>query len=377
MTAPETRFDARYNSSLILHYCEISPFLLRPLIHGVKSWASAFHINDGAGGRGPVSLSSYNLVNMVIAYLQHRGLLPNLQADVPVPSSDDADCEEEDAVWTAWGKPRGVKARIAFHKKPQKEWKSAKPDMTAAEALRGYIDFYDPAPPVNDDNDHFDYDTQLVSILNGGVLERTLAHSTSVEEERTAREELRNEGMPNEEIQAHVREKERQLGEAEDLMGKGDRGIQPRAWGGQALIIQDPFVWNRVSRLVVLICPAEVQNNARAIAPKGWENIQEAFTRTNALLHSKPKLTFEQMIKNTAPDPFIQVKKDREAKAQRKQAARGGYQGQWNTSFRPAPAPAPKTAVASSSLPQSQKRRAPPPEAPAGKKSRTSGPGRA
>jgi len=184
---------------------------------------------------------------MVIAYLQHRGLLPNLQAEVSVPSSDNIDCEEEDAVWTAWGKPRGVKARIAFHKKPQKGWKSAKPDMTAAEALRGFIDFYDPAPPTNNDSDRFDYDKQLVSILNGGVLERALAHSASVEDERAAREGLRDEGMPNEEIQAHLREREKHLGENENHMGKGDKGIQPRAWGGQGLIIQDPFVWNRVS----------------------------------------------------------------------------------------------------------------------------------
>jgi len=63
------------------------------------------------------------------------------------------------------------------------------------------------------------------------------------------------------------------------------------------------------------------------MAPKGWENIQEAFTRTNALLRSDPDVTFEQMIRNDAPDPYIEVKKQREEKARRKNKARGGHQG--------------------------------------------------
>jgi hypothetical protein len=63
------------------------------------------------------------------------------------------------------------------------------------------------------------------------------------------------------------------------------------------------------------------------MAPKGWENIKEVFARTNALLRSNPDLTFEQMIRNDAPDPYIEVKRQREEKARRKSKGRGGYGG--------------------------------------------------
>ena len=239
----------RYNSSLILHYCEISPYLLRPLIHGVKSWASAFHINDGAGARGPVSLSSYNLVLMTIAYLQHRGALPNLQAKSSAPPIDDPRREEEDAVWTGWGKPQGVRSRVYFDTKAPKGWKQREPGLTASQALRGFINFYDVSSNENEGEERFDHDRQIVSILHGGILHRNLAHGVLVKEEKAMKDGMEAEGMVYGEIKACLKEREKRLEEDERFMGKGDRGIQPRLWNGQALIIQDPFVWSRVREM--------------------------------------------------------------------------------------------------------------------------------
>jgi hypothetical protein len=234
---------------LILHYCDISPHLLRPLIHGVKSWAAAFHINDGAGNRGPVTLSSYNLVLMTIAYLQHRQALPNLQAKSSAPVSDNPRREEEDAVWTAWGKPQGVRSRVYFDKKPPKGWQPLEPGLTAAQAMRGFIDFYDISSDSDEGETRFDYEKQIVSILHGGVLDRVTAHGVLGKEEKAMKDGLEDEGMVYGETKAYLKEREKRLEEDERFMGKGDRGIQPRLWNGQALVIQDPFVWNRVSIL--------------------------------------------------------------------------------------------------------------------------------
>lgn len=244
---PRTGVKIRYNSSLILHYCNISPHLLRPLIHGVKSWASTFYINDGAGNRGPASLSSYNLVLMTIAYLQHRGALPNLQANTPAPESDNSQREEEDAIWTAWGRPQGVKTRVAFDRTAPEGWTPREPDLTAAQALRGFIDFYDLSSHRAEGDDAFDYDNQIVSVVNGGILDRTVAHGVLAEEERELRDKLEGEGISPGTINIRLKAEQRKLEENEQFMGKGDRGIQPRIWNAQALVIQDPFVWNRVS----------------------------------------------------------------------------------------------------------------------------------
>lgn len=60
-------------------------------------------------------MSSYCLTLMAIAYLQHIGHLPNLQADINVPEvCRPEDTSEHDVVWVSWGKEQGVKAHVGF-----------------------------------------------------------------------------------------------------------------------------------------------------------------------------------------------------------------------------------------------------------------------
>lgn len=53
--------------------------IVRPYLIFLKVWAKQRHINDPSGQKGLMSLSSYSLVLMAIAYLQHAGIVPNLQ----------------------------------------------------------------------------------------------------------------------------------------------------------------------------------------------------------------------------------------------------------------------------------------------------------
>ena len=68
------------NSRLINAYCNLHP-LIRPLCVFIKFWANQRDLNDPSGQAGPVTLSSYTLILLVIAYLQHIDFVPNLQAD--------------------------------------------------------------------------------------------------------------------------------------------------------------------------------------------------------------------------------------------------------------------------------------------------------
>lgn len=66
------------NSILISEYISLNP-IVRPFLIFLKVWAKQRRLNDPSGQKGLMSLSSYSLVLMAIAYLQHAGIVPNLQ----------------------------------------------------------------------------------------------------------------------------------------------------------------------------------------------------------------------------------------------------------------------------------------------------------
>lgn len=99
-----------YNSQLILEYCKQSPYLLRPLIHIVKTWSKARKLNDPSGQYGPPSLSSYCWVLICIAFCQDVGIVTNLQHPELLRKSG----RNGAAVWVGFGKARGRKVEIEF-----------------------------------------------------------------------------------------------------------------------------------------------------------------------------------------------------------------------------------------------------------------------
>jgi len=217
------RADDRYNSSLILAYCEISPFVLRPLVHALKLWASAQDLNDPSGSRGSATMSSYCLTLLAIGYLQQRGHLPNLQSkiNVPIPSHS-ADTEDPDLIWVAWGKSQGIPAHVAFSKTPPKDWVQTDKDLTASEAIRGFFSYFSSTPGPGP---RFDRENTIISVPNGGVVPRAEGYMSPLMGTKESRMER------------------------EPFMGTGMEGIQPSNWRERLLIVQDPFIWQKVSLL--------------------------------------------------------------------------------------------------------------------------------
>lgn len=213
--------DGRYNSSLILAYCEISSFVLRPLIHALKLWASAQDLNDPSGASGPATMSSYCLTLLAIGYLQQLGHLPNLQSNinVPVPSYP-SDTEDPDLIWVGWGKGQGLPAHIAFSKSPPRGWVQKNTDLTASEAIRGFFSYFS---STSGPGPRFDREGSIISVPNGGVVPRAEGYMSPLMGTKESRMER------------------------EPFMGTGMEGIQPSNWRERLLIVQDPFIWQKVS----------------------------------------------------------------------------------------------------------------------------------
>lgn len=216
---------------MILAYCDLSPYVLRPIIHALKLWAGINGLNDAAGANGPATMSSYCLTLMAIAYLQHRGHLPNLQAEVLAPIPDRLQDDARDVVWCSWGKPQATKAHVGFNRTPPPGWQPREPDLTAADALRGFFAFYTRPSPLSlgagTPSGTFHYDHQVISVLHGGVLHRA-------------------EPRGKEEGEGNITKLERFR--REGVMGKGDLGIQPDIWKFRMVVVQDPFIWQKVGR---------------------------------------------------------------------------------------------------------------------------------
>ena len=238
----------RYNSSLILHYCLISPHVLRPLIYALKRWAAAYNLNDASGNSGPSTMSSYCLTLMAIGYLQHRGILPNLQAEVGARIPEDIALKEDDCIWVGWGRDQGIKAHVGFNTDPPPTWRSRQPDTTAADAVRGFFSFFSQQGGHGLPGDNMRYDDQVISILQGGIVDRASTQGSMNQLREAKIKEMQNDGRNMPQILDILQKEKHQMMADEILMGKGDRGIQPGNWTERFLVVQDPFLWQKVSR---------------------------------------------------------------------------------------------------------------------------------
>lgn len=111
-----------YNSDLIASYCDIYP-PLRSMLFNIKSWAKPLGLNNQALG----SFSSYCLVMMTIAFLQLKGVLPNLQTNL-----DDA---RPLNFWVA--KPVETLCDCRFWTAPETGWSSR--DVSQSDLLREWF----------------------------------------------------------------------------------------------------------------------------------------------------------------------------------------------------------------------------------------------
>lgn len=192
-------------------------------------------MNDPSASRGPRTFSSYCLTLMAIAYLQKVGHLPNLQEGVEVPQRlDPSDVDMPDTVWVNWGRDKGAAAHIWFRQKPRPGW--VQEDISLGDALVGFFAFLKNA---------FDPNTHILSVLNGGVINRSLDKGTAEERRRIFRKEV--ERLSPEHAKArliHYDAKERT--NWHEGMGTGASIVQPFAWTRESLVVQDPFIWEKV-----------------------------------------------------------------------------------------------------------------------------------
>ncbi|KAF6744009.1 hypothetical protein DFP72DRAFT_1019684 [Ephemerocybe angulata] len=145
-----------FNSDLINAYCS-NMVTLRPLLFSIKTWAKSKGLNSSNPPSGELrSFSSYALTMMTIGFLQHRGYLPNLQAHLPPLEASGYNMN----FWRT--RPRPTCCDCRFYTKPP-SWKQPPHLPNQQGLLRDWFQFW---------AHEFKYNTQMVSIREGGIVER-------------------------------------------------------------------------------------------------------------------------------------------------------------------------------------------------------------
>lgn len=157
---------------------------------------------------------------MAISYLQIRGCLPNLQA-CTTQDIERIGGEKHNVVFVDWQNDQGTPLVCCFNRHPPPDWRPTEPDLTAADAVRGFFEYFSTKGPVRGTLGRFYYPDQALSVLHGGLLPR-------VKERRPA--------------DPGITPQEERL-----LVGDAGRGVQPRVWFDNRFVVQDPFIYTKVS----------------------------------------------------------------------------------------------------------------------------------
>ncbi|KAK4057414.1 hypothetical protein OIO90_001483 [Microbotryomycetes sp. JL221] len=158
-----------YNSRLIAAYCDLHP-LIRPFCVFIKFWAAQRGLNDPSGQDGPISFSSYTLLLLVIAYLQHIQLVPNLQDEnlIQLKGVQPQLFWSTPKVWIKSGQIMSIKRSIGWNvtfveKMKTFEYESQQPkNLNLKNLTVGFFKFFK----------NFDWNHQVVSIQQGGLFKR-------------------------------------------------------------------------------------------------------------------------------------------------------------------------------------------------------------
>lgn len=176
---------------------------------------------------------------MAIAYLQHVGELPNLQEEVQESSADPSDPDQEDVIWVSWGRDQGQVAHIGFRRTAPQHWRPAHHAFTVGHAIRGFFKYF------NISNHEFNYTKQFVSMLNGGTVDRQYRQGVELRSRQVYWDSVRH--LPKNQASAAMRHYD----DPRDGRWIQDGGkctdSQPTAWGKCKLVVQDPFLWGKVS----------------------------------------------------------------------------------------------------------------------------------
>ncbi|KPV72646.1 uncharacterized protein RHOBADRAFT_55738 [Rhodotorula graminis WP1] len=152
-----------FNSRLINSYCNLHP-LVRPLSVFVKFWAKQRGLNNPSGS--PTTFSSYTYILLVISYLQHLDLLPNLQDADLIAETGTARNRFFSTPRSRMGRGASKRNRImrsvgwdvSFVEYDAAPEGYAPPEADLASLARGFFHYW---------ADEFDMDRDIVSIWNG------------------------------------------------------------------------------------------------------------------------------------------------------------------------------------------------------------------
>ncbi|RDB26847.1 Poly(A) RNA polymerase cid11 [Hypsizygus marmoreus] len=153
------------NSDLIKAYCDISP-LLRPMLAIIKLWAKPLGLNDpNPARRGPITFSSYAFALMTIGFLQMRGLLPNLQENLPPLRL----AAKEGIFWIL--KPKPFLCDTRYHRRIP-GWERPQ-DIPSRKIMEDWFHYWRYA---------FPYSEQGMCIRNGGLISLETPQSSTISE---------------------------------------------------------------------------------------------------------------------------------------------------------------------------------------------------
>ncbi|BGP27196.1 PAP/25A associated domain family [Rhodotorula toruloides] len=251
-----------YNSRLINSYCNLHP-LVRPLSVFIKFWAKQRGLNNPA--TTPITFSSYTLILLVIAYLQHLEILPclqdpNLIEQAGVPQKRFFSTPKTHA---RNGRRRGeivpsIGRNVTFVEldAPPEGDEPAPADLL--HLARGFFHYY---------ADEFDMEKYIVSVWRGEPLARQRPYKPTDElaQNATAGEEQNEEDFVLDALrEADERDPQLQAtqvdvdGNAQSAAGQPPRPDsrssepmeygefeEPERWERNLLVVQDPFILDR------------------------------------------------------------------------------------------------------------------------------------
>ena len=242
---------------MINAYCRLSPYQLRPLIHIVKSWAKARDLNNPSGRTGQRSLSSYCWALMAIGYMQIEHGLPNLQDDRFIRREQRQDID----VWVGWGRAKGIPAHVSFADSLAPEDCSSSSKMAAVEwqghefvhsqtsigdLVKGFFKFFEEltseATTTTSGETH---KTHCLSVWKGGLVERGFPMDLRYDSRQ--QEYKRQKDLPAAAQQVDGVDGSRNYSTSNNRSRPVSGFAQPQEWSGADLVVQDPFLHDKVS----------------------------------------------------------------------------------------------------------------------------------
>lgn len=191
---------------------------------------------------------------MAIAYMQIKHGLPNLQDERYVEKVQRQDID----VWVGWGRARGILAHVSFAdglalgndssiKMPMVEWQDRKflhDGVSVGELVKGFFEFYKNL--TNEEQKRSDGEntkTHCLSLWKGGFVERGFPLDLQYDSKQQEYKQ-RQRGLPAAAQQAAGAQP---VAPASSRSRPISGFTQPQEWSGADLVVQDPFLHDKVS----------------------------------------------------------------------------------------------------------------------------------